>query len=43
MTVTADASHFPVEHDGTTYYFCCAGCSQSFAADPGHYLTEAEA
>lgn len=43
MTVTADASHFPVEHHGTTYYFCCAGCSQSFAADPAHYLTEAEA
>jgi xanthine dehydrogenase accessory factor len=43
MTVTADAAHFPVEHDGTTYYFCCAGCSGSFAADPAHYLTEAEA
>jgi xanthine dehydrogenase accessory factor len=43
MTVTADAAHFPVEHGGTTYYFCCAGCSQSFAADPAHYLTEAEA
>ena len=43
MTVSADASHFPVEHDGTTYYFCCAGCSTSFAADPARYLTEAEA
>ena len=43
MTVPADAAHFPVEHGGTTYYFCCAGCSQSFAADPAHYLTEAEA
>ena len=43
MTVTADAAHFPVEHDGTTYYFCCSGCSQSFAADPTKYLSEAEA
>jgi xanthine dehydrogenase accessory factor len=43
MTVTADAAHFPVEHEGTTYYFCCAGCSTSFAADPARYLSEAEA
>jgi xanthine dehydrogenase accessory factor len=43
MTVSADDAHFPVEHSGTTYYFCCAGCSQSFAADPARYLTEAEA
>src|SRR3954447_2996219 len=43
MTVAADDAHFPVEHDGTTYHFCCAGCSQSFAADPARYLTEAEA
>jgi xanthine dehydrogenase accessory factor len=43
MTVTADAAHFPVEHDGTTYHFCCAPCSTAFAADPARYLTEAEA
>jgi xanthine dehydrogenase accessory factor len=43
MTVTADASHHPVEHAGTTYWFCCAGCSTSFAADPARYLSEAEA
>lgn len=43
MTVTADAAHFPVEHEGTTYYFCGARCSQSFAADPARYLSEAEA
>ena len=43
MTVTADAAHFPVEHDGTTYWFCCSGCSQSFTADPTRYLSEAEA
>ena len=43
MTVTADDQHFPVEHDGTTYWFCCAGCSTSFAADPARYLSEAQA
>jgi xanthine dehydrogenase accessory factor len=43
MTVTADDAHHPVEHDGTTYWFCCARCSESFAADPARYLTEAEA
>jgi xanthine dehydrogenase accessory factor len=43
MTVTADDAHHPVEHAGTTYWFCCARCSESFAADPERYLTEAEA
>lgn len=43
MTVPADSAHFPIEHDGTTYWFCCAGCSTSFAVDPGRYLSEAEA
>lgn len=43
MTVTADAAHFPVEHDGTTYYFCCAHCSTAFTEDPARYLSEAEA
>jgi YHS domain-containing protein len=40
MTVTADDAHFPVEHEGTTYWFCCAGCSTSFAAEPSRYLSE---
>jgi len=43
MTVTPDSTQFPVEHDGTTYYFCSAHCSTSFAADPARYLSEAEA
>ncbi len=39
MTVnpaTAKASH---EHEGRTYYFCCAGCQGKFAADPAKYLS----
>ena len=27
-----------VDHGGTTYYFCCAGCTTKFRADPDKYL-----
>ncbi len=40
MTVTADASGYPLEHDGVTYYFCCAGCRRSFQDNPAEYLEE---
>jgi xanthine dehydrogenase accessory factor len=38
MTVSADASGYPLEHDGETYHFCCAGCRRSFQEDPAAYL-----
>jgi xanthine dehydrogenase accessory factor len=34
MTVRADASSHPLEHDGVTYYFCCVGCRDAFAKNP---------
>lgn len=34
MTVRADASAMPFEHEGITYYFCCAGCRRSFEKNP---------
>jgi xanthine dehydrogenase accessory factor len=37
MTVTAGPSTHPVEHDGVTYHFCCVGCRDTFARDPGAY------
>lgn len=38
MTVDInDAAHVAV-HDGTTYYFCCAGCRERFIAEPEHFL-----
>jgi xanthine dehydrogenase accessory factor len=40
MTVTADASGYPLEHDGETYYFCCAGCRRSFQEDPAAQAKE---
>ena len=38
MTVTADASGRPLQHDGVTYYFCSAGCRRAFESDPAAYL-----
>lgn len=32
MTVPADAAHYPVDRDGTTYHFCCVGCRDAFLA-----------
>jgi xanthine dehydrogenase accessory factor len=43
MTVIADASSYPLEHGGETYYFCCAGCRRSFQEDPSAYLKESHA
>jgi len=38
MTVTADSSSYPLEHDGVTYYFCRTGCRREFEANPGAYV-----
>lgn len=38
MTVDIATASRSLEHEGRTYYFCCAGCAKSFTADPGRYL-----
>ena len=38
MTVTAGPDGMPLEHEGVTYYFCCAGCRQAFERDPAAYV-----
>jgi xanthine dehydrogenase accessory factor len=38
MTVAAGPSGHPLEYQGVTYYFCCAGCRRSFEKDPAAYL-----
>jgi xanthine dehydrogenase accessory factor len=38
MTVPAGPASRPVEHDGQTYYFCCAGCRDAFEKDPAAYI-----
>jgi xanthine dehydrogenase accessory factor len=40
MTVPAAPDGYPAEHDGLTYYFCCAGCRREFEKNPGAYLRE---
>jgi xanthine dehydrogenase accessory factor len=40
MTVMANAAAMPAEHDGITYYFCCAGCHRAFDENPAAYLKE---
>ncbi|MEO8386164.1 MAG: heavy metal-binding domain-containing protein, partial [Betaproteobacteria bacterium] len=42
MAVTSQSKHH-LEHAGTTYFFCSAGCRTKFAADPAHYLQPAAA
>ena len=37
------ASSPKVEHQGKTYYFCCAGCDKKFQADPQKYLSKPKA
>jgi xanthine dehydrogenase accessory factor len=38
MTVTAGPEGMPLEQNGVTYYFCCAGCREAFARDPAAYV-----
>lgn len=42
MTVKADSAH-QFDYEGTTYFFCCAGCKNKFANDPAHYLDPEQA
>lgn len=43
MTVPADDSSRPLEHEGVTYYFCAPGCRVAFARDPERYIEEGAA
>ena len=38
MTVDPATAKASVEHAGTTYYFCCAGCATKFRISPDQYL-----
>jgi xanthine dehydrogenase accessory factor len=41
MTVTPGASALSAVHDGSTYYFCCAGCQRAFTDNPSKYVKAA--
>lgn len=34
---TVEATSPKAEHDGKTYYFCCAGCKKKFESDPAKF------
>jgi xanthine dehydrogenase accessory factor len=38
MEVDHATARFSAEHEGTTYWFCAAGCQRRFEEDPGRYL-----
>lgn len=38
MTVDIATARFVTEHNGTTYYFCAAGCQRAFEANPESFL-----
>jgi uncharacterized protein len=38
MSVDTSTAKEKFDYQGTTYYFCSAGCKQSFAADPAKYV-----
>ena len=38
MTVAADESSYPLEHEGVAYHFCSAGCRREFEANPAAYV-----
>jgi len=38
MTVMVSEAAMPLEHNGITYYFCCAGCHRTFEEDPDAYV-----
>src|SRR6201987_97540 len=42
MSVNPETSKHRVEHEGTTYHFCCNGCRTKFEADPGKFLDKAQ-
>ena len=39
MTVPASRAGRPLEHDGVTYFFCCAGCRAQFESNPAAYVS----
>jgi P-type Cu+ transporter len=42
MIVDPAAAKNRAEHEGQSYYFCCAGCKTKFLANPAQFLNPAE-
>jgi YHS domain-containing protein len=41
MTIDPLQTPHQSDHNGKTYYFCSAGCKETFDKDPGKYVSEA--
>jgi xanthine dehydrogenase accessory factor len=41
MTVNKSRAKYQVEYQGTIFYFCCAGCKQTFEQSPQRFLVPA--
>jgi xanthine dehydrogenase accessory factor len=39
MAVDVEGAHHVVDHAGTTWYFCSAGCLRTFRSDPDKFFT----
>jgi len=37
MSVNRDTARHMVQHEGKTFYFCCAGCKDKFDKQPDKY------
>ncbi|RMD66405.1 YHS domain-containing protein [Candidatus Parcubacteria bacterium] len=38
MTVKIDKARYKTEHQGSPFYFCCAGCLQKFEMEPERFI-----
>lgn len=41
MTVNKSKAKYQTDYQGTAFYFCCAGCKQTFEQSPQRYLVSA--
>lgn len=42
MTVDTDTAQYSSEYEGTTYYFCGAGCKRTFDKNPTEFVSKAQ-
>ncbi len=42
MTVDTETAKYRSEHQGTTYYFCGAGCKRAFDNNPDEYVKQGQ-
>jgi Cu+-exporting ATPase len=43
MSVDTERAEYRSFQKGETYYFCSAGCKETFDSDPGKYVAQSKA